>query len=126
MGKRLGRELNPAERGKRIASFRRKCEMTQEMLAEKVDISPNMLSLIENGHKSAKIETYLKIASECGVTLDCFFYENYLDIEECNEIIGVLKKANCERRFASEQAGELCVKTEILLERLANNLHHVS
>jgi transcriptional regulator with XRE-family HTH domain len=55
--------------GKRIKSERQKLGITQEELAEKVDISKNFMSLIENG-KNMSVETLLKIANAFGVSVD--------------------------------------------------------
>ena len=45
------------------------CGITQEKLAEMVDISTNFMSLIENG-RNMSVETLMKIADALGVTVD--------------------------------------------------------
>ena len=45
------------------------CGITQEKLAEMVDISTNFMSLIENG-RNMSVETLVKIADALGVTVD--------------------------------------------------------
>ncbi len=55
--------------GSRIRTVRQSRGITQEQLAEKVDISTNFMSLIENG-RNMSVETLVKIASALGVTVD--------------------------------------------------------
>ena len=55
--------------GNRIRKTRMSCGITQEKLAEMVDISTNFMSLIENG-RNMSVETLVKIADALGVTVD--------------------------------------------------------
>ncbi len=55
--------------GNRIRKTRINCGITQERLAEMVDISTNFMSLIENG-RNMSVETLVKIADALGVTVD--------------------------------------------------------
>ncbi len=55
--------------GNRIRQERQKRGITQEQLAEMVDISTNFMSLIENG-RNMSVETLVKIAKALGVTID--------------------------------------------------------
>lgn len=55
--------------GNRIRKTRMNCGITQEKLAETVDISTNFMSLIENG-RNMSVETLVKIADALGVTVD--------------------------------------------------------
>ena len=55
--------------GNRIRKTRMNCGITQEKLAEMVDISTNFMSLIENGWIMS-VETLVKIADALGVTVD--------------------------------------------------------
>ncbi|MDO4830974.1 MAG: helix-turn-helix transcriptional regulator [Clostridia bacterium] len=56
--------------GSRIRKLRQDRNITQEQLAEMVDISVNFMSLIENG-RNMSVETLVKIANSLGVTVDC-------------------------------------------------------
>lgn len=49
--------------GKRIKSARESRGMTQEQLAEKVNISASHMSVIERGIKPPKLETFVEIAN---------------------------------------------------------------
>lgn len=55
--------------GDKIRETRLKCGLTQDRLAEMVDISTNFMSLIENG-RNMSVETLVKIADALGVTVD--------------------------------------------------------
>ena len=47
--------------GKRIKEVRLSKGLTQEYLAEQLDIDPSFVSRIENGHNKGSLETYAKI-----------------------------------------------------------------
>ncbi len=47
--------------GARIKEFRKKRNMTQEKLSEKLDISRNYLSKIENGKKTMSLDLLFEI-----------------------------------------------------------------
>lgn len=55
--------------GKRIKAERQSRGITQEQMAEKVDISTNFMSLIENG-RNMSVETLAKISTVLGVSVD--------------------------------------------------------
>lgn len=55
--------------GGKIRAERQRKGITQELLAEKVDISVNFMSLIENG-RNMSVETLVKISKALGVTVD--------------------------------------------------------
>lgn len=55
--------------GKRIKAERQKRGITQQQLAEKIEISTNFMSLIENG-RNMSVDTLVKIANVFGVSVD--------------------------------------------------------
>lgn len=61
--------LNMKEIGKRI-SDRRKLGIKQNILAEKLDISNNHMSGIENGKATPSVALFVKICDELNVTPD--------------------------------------------------------
>lgn len=61
--------------GKRIREERLKKGLTQEQLAEKVDISLNFMSLIENG-KNMSVQTLINLANALDVSIDYLLNEN--------------------------------------------------
>ena len=60
------------EIGTRIAARRKELHMTQEKLTDKVGLSINQLSNIENSHSLPTVETIIKISEALKVTPDYF------------------------------------------------------
>ena len=56
--------------GDRIKEYRLAVGMTQERLAEKVEISSTYLSAVERNTKSPRLETFIRIANAIGVSTD--------------------------------------------------------
>ena len=64
--------INSVFIGKIIKQFRRKNNLTQEELAEKIDISKNYLSKVERGLSRLNAESFLKIAEVLSFTFEDF------------------------------------------------------
>ena len=56
--------------GKRIKTARIRLDMTQERLAEQVNLSPNHLSNIETGTTKVSLPTIIKLANALQVSVD--------------------------------------------------------
>lgn len=56
--------------GNRIRIAREKKGITQEELADRVNISPSHISVIERGVKTVRIDTVVRIANELDVSAD--------------------------------------------------------
>lgn len=56
--------------GRRIYNCRRSISLTQEQLAEKMDVSVQMISNLERGNKEIKISNLIRLSSILGVSLD--------------------------------------------------------
>jgi len=61
------------EIGKRIQRFRKKKGLTQEQLAEMINMSPNHLSAIERGVYGVKLDTFVEIMNCIDCTADDLF-----------------------------------------------------
>ena len=75
----------PKDSGQRIRNLRRANGMTQERLAEKLNISANHLSKIETGAHTCSLDLYMDISTFFGVGLDYLIYgteDNYLRLKE--------------------------------------------
>ena len=59
--------MDQAAIGSRIKAARERAHLTQEQLAEIVDISPTHMSVIERGVKTPKLDTFVRIANALGV-----------------------------------------------------------
>lgn len=63
-------ELDLHDIGSRIQNCRRRMGYTQEQLAEKMNVSIQMISNMERGNKAIKIENLLKLSSLLNVSTD--------------------------------------------------------
>ena len=55
--------MNYKDLGRRIRTLRQKQQLTQERLAEAIDMSPSFLGHIERGTRVASLETLVKICN---------------------------------------------------------------
>lgn len=62
--------MNLKEIGRRIANQRKMKGLTQEKLAEKVDLTVGYISGIESGNKVASLKNMLKISNALEMSLD--------------------------------------------------------
>lgn len=58
------------EMGNRILERRKQLRMTQEELAEKINVTPQMISTAELGKKAIRPENLLKICNVLGISAD--------------------------------------------------------
>jgi len=65
--------------GSRLRQERQRLNLTQEKLAEKVDVSHAYIGQIERGERSLTLETLVNIAEELDVTVD-YLLESAIDI----------------------------------------------
>ena len=61
--------------GARIKAARERVHLTQEQLAEIIDISPTHMSVIERGVKTPKLDTFVRIANALGVSTDALLQD---------------------------------------------------
>ncbi len=66
--------------GRRIKIAREQKGLTQETLAELVDLTPMHISVIERGFKPTKLETFCRIANVLGVSADTLLQ----DVIDCS------------------------------------------
>lgn len=64
------KEINYVEMGKRIKIQRLNMKLTQEKLAEKVDVAPSYISEIERGSSICSLAVLVKIAYELEMNID--------------------------------------------------------
>jgi UDP-N-acetylglucosamine 1-carboxyvinyltransferase len=56
------------ELGKRLAAARKALKLTQEQLAEQLEISPGYLRRVEAGRENLTVETITKLAAAVGLS----------------------------------------------------------
>lgn len=62
--------------GKRLRQERHKMHLTQEKLAEKIEVSDAYIGQIERGERSLSLETLVKLANQLGVTVDYLLHDS--------------------------------------------------
>ena len=98
-------KVNYALIGARIKEHRQHKSLTQEMLAELIEMSPGYISLIETGKKKASLETLLAICRALSITLNELLTGNQipLDTDYNLEITELMSECNeYERRIVYE------------------------
>lgn len=73
---------DPKESGKRIAALRKDSSMTQEQLAEKLNISDSMISKIERGAKGVSIDLAIEICAIFNVSLDYLILGKAINVDD--------------------------------------------
>ena len=68
--------------GLKIRTIRKNKKITQEMLSEKIDISPRQMVKIEMGQAYPSLETLKKIASALNVSIQSLFENDYYESPE--------------------------------------------
>ena len=92
--------------GKRIKSAREKKGLTQEQLAEQVNLSPMHISVIERGNKLPRLETLIKIANVLDVSADTLLQDVVnnqikLHTSEASDLIAQLSREDQRRVLAA-------------------------
>lgn len=69
--------MNYKQLGKNIKCFRKYRNLTQENLAERVNISGSYMTMIENGTRNVSLDILIRLANELHVSLDYLICEDY-------------------------------------------------
>ena len=77
-GRRKSVKVDYVLLGERIKFWRQKRNLTQEILAEKVELTPGFISLIETGKKRASLETLIRVCKELEITLNDLLVGNQI------------------------------------------------
>ena len=98
--------MNQKAIGRRIKEAREKKQLTQEQLAELVDLSPMHVSVIERGVKLPKLETLINIANVLNVSADVLLQDvvhnqTKLCASEASELIKQLPQEDQRRVLAA-------------------------
>ena len=92
------------EMGHRIHERRKELHLTQDQLAEKANVSAQMISYVENGNKAVRPENLIKISRALNVSCDYILtgndkfldssilieLTNNLDIDSLNKVIELI------------------------------------
>lgn len=69
-------EVNYTQLGKRIKQYRHKAHMTQEQLAERIDVATSTIAHAESGTSKPSLPLLMKLANALNVTLDQLVCDN--------------------------------------------------
>lgn len=91
-GERMADEKLLREMGERIAKRRKSLKFTQEFLAEKMNVSVQMISNLELGKKAIRPENLIKLSTALSVSTDYILTgkERETGIQELTEKIQLL------------------------------------
>ncbi|HBG2880010.1 TPA: helix-turn-helix transcriptional regulator [Clostridioides difficile] len=119
-------ELDFRAIGQRIKIARIKKKLTQEVLSEKINVSPQHVSNIETGNSSVSLATLVSIANVLGVSVDELLCDTILNSKAIfeNELEEVLKDCNdYEIRFITDivKASKKSIRDIKLFQSNVNN-----
>lgn len=99
------------EMGERISTRRKQLHLTQEQIAEKMNVSIQMVSNLERGNKAIKIENLIKISKILDISTDYILLGNHneKDIDTVVENISRLPEKDYKM---IELLIEYCLKTD--------------
>ncbi len=102
-------EINLLEIGKRITERRKKLGMTQEMLAEKGDLTPQFVSYAESGKRAMRPENVIKLAKALEVSADYLLTGDIVD-KDLLILSDKMRKLSPEMLRIVESIIDECVK----------------
>lgn len=74
-------DIDYAQLGIRLKQYRQKAHLTQEMLADKIDVATSTIAHAENGTSKPSLPLLLKIANELNITLDQLVCDSLPNVE---------------------------------------------
>lgn len=90
------------EIGMRVSTRRKELHLTQEQVAEKMDVSVQMVSNLELGRKAIRPENLVKICAILGVSADYILTGNHSD-KELLELSLKVAKLSSKHQWIIEQ-----------------------
>lgn len=100
--------------GSRIKAAREAAHMTQEELAEMLDISRTHMSVMERGVKMPRLSTFVTIANVLGVSADALLQDvvDKAAIEKASQLSGMIADLPPKEQRRILSAVEALLKTE--------------
>jgi transcriptional regulator with XRE-family HTH domain len=97
--------------GKRVRKIRKEKRMTQEQLADKLFLSVDSISNIENGKQNCMPEHMMRICEIFHVSMDYFYFEDEKKMDDqYGDIINLLNGCDKEELMRVEQMIRLFLK----------------
>ncbi len=97
------------EIGARISEIRKKKRLTQEELAEKMDVSIQMISNLERGKKAIRPENIIKLCEALDISTE-YILRGVSSDEELDELLRKFRALSREKQEAVERIIDLLVK----------------
>ena len=94
--------------GERICNRRKQLGLTQEQIADKMDVSVQMISNLERGNKAIKIDNLIKISGILGVSTDYILTEKNTN-EDISELAKRISKLSAEDYKMIDMLVEYCI-----------------
>lgn len=105
-------EIDYVAIGKRIQKFRRKLKMSQEQLAEQINVSVPHMSNIENGKTKFSIQVLIKLAGALDTTPDRLLLDQLKDSNQAHDRI--------EEEICHELS-DCTLEHKVLIEEMVRN-----
>ena len=92
--------MNYKPLGKRIKAAREQAGLTQEELAEQLEMSATHISVIERGVKPPKLETFVRIANSLNVSADSLLQDlvDNAQLGAANELAATIMRTPAPER----------------------------
>lgn len=94
--------MNLVEIGARIKAYRKSMGISQEKLAEMIDVSPHYIYEIERGTKTMSLETFVTLSEALNLSTDYILFGNKKD--DTVSLSEQLSKMDEEQRTRAESA----------------------
>lgn len=101
-------ELNLLEIGKRIQSRRKQLRLTQEVLADKMNVSIQMVSNLERGIKSIKIENLVHLCQILDTSAD-YILTGRETANDFNALVSRIGQLSPSNRKMVEMIVDYCI-----------------
>ena len=95
--------------GERIMTRRRQLRMTQEELADRMDVSTQMISYAEQGRKAIRPENLIKLCAALDISADYILTGN-IGIQECGRIAAKLSRLSQSQLHKVETVIDCCLE----------------
>ena len=93
--------MNYVALGQRIKEERHKLNLTQEDLAEDVDLTPAYIGQIERGERKVTLEKLVAIVNRLGVTIDYVLSDSLTAKSDCYDgfIEGIIRERSLQEKI---------------------------
>lgn len=105
-------EINYVAIGKRIQKFRRELKMSQERLAEQIDVSVSHMSNIENGKTKFSLPVLIELAGALNTTPDRLLLDQLKDSSQAH---GRIEEEICR------ELSDCTLEHKVLIEELVRD-----